>query len=114
MTPTYNAYGGQVIYKHVDELGNRFETNNYSDQDLAVALGRMWVDRRIEDMRRFLQIQRLTPPMVVAGLNAANPQASDGRESVLRAVREYPEILQDWYDANPLPAEGDPDEHDHG
>lgn len=105
MTHTYNAYGGQVIYAGVDERGP-FSMGNFSDQDIAVALGRMWNENRIYDMPFFLKHHRLTPAMVVTAIDSANPGAGDGRESVLRAVREHGDVLQAWYDANPLETAG--------
>jgi hypothetical protein len=53
-------------------------------------------------MPRFFEHHRLTPDMVAAAINAANPQASDGRESVLKAVVAFHEVLKPWYDAAPL------------
>ena len=109
MTPTYNAYGGQVLH-----TGPGFSTGNFSDQDIADALGRMLVQGRVEWMPGFLRHHRLTPAMVATAIDSANPDIRDGAASVRLAVSLYPQILLAWYEAAPLPAEGDPDEHDHG
>ncbi len=95
MTHTYHAYGGQVLH-----TGPGFSIGNLSDQDIAVALGRMrdnpgW-------MPGFLRWHRLTPAMVVTAINSANPDASDGAHWVRLFVDLYPDLLGDWYKANPL------------
>jgi hypothetical protein len=93
---TFNAYGGQVLH-----TGPGFSTGNFSDQDIAVALGRMrdnpaW-------MPGFLRHHRLTPAMVVTAINSANPEAADGEHWVRLFVDLYPQLLREWFNANPLP-----------
>lgn len=93
--PTFNAYGGQVLH-----TGPGFSTTNFSDQDIAVALGRMrdnpaW-------MPGFLKWHRLSPAQVALAINSANPAASDGEYWVRTFVELYPQLLREWYDADPL------------
>ena len=96
MQPTFHAYDGQVLHQ-----GPGFSTNNFSDQDIAIALGRM---RDVPEwMPGFLRHHRLTPQMVVVAINSANPEASDGRKWVELFVELYPQMLGKWYAANPLP-----------
>lgn len=96
MTPTFNAYGGQVLH-----TGPGFSTNNFSDQDIAVALGRMRDDPAW--MPGFLRWHRLTPAMVVTAINSANPGPADGEMWVRRFVELYPQLLREWYAKDPLP-----------
>lgn len=98
MQPTFNAYGGQVLH-----TGPGFSTGNFSDQDIADALGRMLVLGRVEWMPGFLRHHRLSPAQVAAAIDAANPAIRDGEASVRLAVQLYPDVLRKWYDANPLP-----------
>lgn len=102
MTHTYHAYGGQVFRTGTNASGP-YSTNNYSDQDIARALGEMWVEGRLHDMLFFLRHHELTPVMAVTAIDAANPDKRDGRQSVLQAVEKHGDVLGAWYAANPLP-----------
>lgn len=97
MQPTYHAYGGQVLH-----TGPGFSTGNFSDQDIADALGRMLVAGRVEWMPGFLRHHRLSPAQVATAIDAANPDIKDGEASVRLAVQLYPHILLAWYEAAPL------------
>lgn len=96
MTPTFEAYGGQRLHE-----GPGFSTTNYSDQDIAGTLGRLLSFP--EFIPGFLRHHRLDPAAVVRALDAANPHVRDGAASVRLAVEMYPQLLQAWFYANPLP-----------
>lgn len=93
--PTYNAYGGAILHE-----GPGFSTTNFSDQDIAIALGRML--GRPEFMPGFLRHHRLTPAQVAVAIDSANPTIKDGVESVRFVVALYPNLLGDWFNANPI------------
>ncbi len=103
MQPTYHAYGGQAVRTGINASGP-YSTNNYSDQGIALALGKMWAEGRVHDMPFFLRHHELTPAMVVTAIDAANPDKRDGRQSVLQAVEKHGDVLGAWYAANPLKA----------